>query len=261
VPKKDDAQGFTARDVQEMAGLTNRQLNDWDGRGALPHTREGTGWRRFSRRQLFILMVCTELRRKFGVSVERLKFVTEFMNQEGADHFDAAVRMMATFGAAVWLMTDFEDWFSMDPVWEYQDLWDVGHFGGDGSASYALLKVNPIVNSILSSTMDKPVELKTGGANHDLITRYRRPPSLQEFEMLQMIRSGNYERIEATAPNGKITTITVTDRPDVAENPATLEDEHPYQTVTSTIRNGRRASVERRITVKPVSGQHGSTAK
>ena len=105
---------FSARDVQRASGLTARQLNDWDERGALPHDREGEiGWRRFSIREMFVLVVCAELRSKFGVSVERVKHVQKFMLQDGADHFAAAIRLMGVLGVALWLLTDFEGTFVM----------------------------------------------------------------------------------------------------------------------------------------------------
>jgi len=222
---------FTARDVQEMAGLTGRQLNDWDGRGALPHTREGTGWRRFSNGQLFTVMVGTALRRQFGVSVERLKNVIEIMNAEvlsteNQDHFTTALVLMATVGGAVWLMTDFEDEFVMDSEIEFAEMWRNGDFGGDdGPSAFAFLKVNPIVNTILGS-MDPAGHIPAD--ERDVLKQYRSAfgmNSAEEYEVLQMIRSGEYERIEVVAPNGKIENIKTTKKRNVAELATTKK--HP----------------------------------
>ena len=91
---EDDAV-FTANDLFELAGLTYRQLNDWERRGALPHDRErDAGWRRFTAREVFALMVCAEIKAKFGTPLTRLKWVVDFMGQKGANHLRAALDMM-----------------------------------------------------------------------------------------------------------------------------------------------------------------------
>ena len=53
--------------------------------------------------------VCNEIRKRFGVPVERLTFVRNFMLQPKADHFREAAELMATLGVGVYLLTDLED--------------------------------------------------------------------------------------------------------------------------------------------------------
>ena len=80
-----------------MGGLSYRQLNEWDGKGALPNTgREERKWRRFTPREVFVILVCAELRKNLGIPLESIKYVQEFMLQEKANHFDAAVWLMVT---------------------------------------------------------------------------------------------------------------------------------------------------------------------
>ena len=95
---------YSPKNVHAVTGLTPRQLNDWDERGALPHERKGKeGWHRFSGRDIFALMVCSEFRRTLGIPVERLKFVREFMTQDGANHLSAAINLMGFLGVGVWI--------------------------------------------------------------------------------------------------------------------------------------------------------------
>jgi DNA-binding transcriptional MerR regulator len=248
--------GFTAKQVQALTGLTARQLNDWDGRGALPHTREGTGWRRFSTDQLFILMVCTELRRKFGISVERLKYVIEVMNEEVIDpqclgDFMTAAILMATVGGAVWLMTDFQESFVVDSEMEFATMWLDGEFSGEDASALAFVKLNPIVNAILSSA-DSPARIPTDDG--DELKKYRLQfgaTTAEEYEVLQMVRSGEYERVEIVSPNGKIRTVKGTKRPDVSENLQDLLRRHDYQKITVTKRDGQVVNVEQEVLSKP----------
>src|SRR5262245_49642497 len=102
---------YTAADLKRAAGLSYRQINEWDQKGVLPESRiDEAGWRKFSPRDIFALMVCGEIRRQFGVPVETLKWVRTFMQQKGADHLSAAIEIMAQ-GMAVLLMTDLNETF------------------------------------------------------------------------------------------------------------------------------------------------------
>lgn len=248
---------FTAREVQQSSGLTARQMNDWDERGALPHEREGdSGWRRFTARDIFVLMVCAELRSRFGVSVERIKYVQGFMLQDGADHLEAAIYLMAHLGVAVWLLTDFEETFVMDSELEFTDMWGHGYFGGDHESSFALLKLSPIVNRLLAMRTDStPIPLH--GRGYEIMQEMRaafgvRTP--EEYEALQLIRSGNYERVEIVAPNGKIETLYATARIDPTANLNKIAEEHPYQTLIVRCQDGRTVSVEQTTSHKPSQG-------
>ena len=48
-------------------------------------------------------MVCSEFRRTLGIPVERLKFVKEFMTQDGANHLSAAINLMGFLDVGVWI--------------------------------------------------------------------------------------------------------------------------------------------------------------
>ena len=144
-------QQFSASDVQHLAGLSYRQLNDWEARGiGGTNDDRGAKWRRYSPKQIFALMVCAEFRKRFGIPVERLGFVQQFMFQDDADHLQAAVELMALLGVGVWIVTDFEDTFIMDSELEFTDLIALGWVRGEGSKAFVWLKVNPIVNRILA---------------------------------------------------------------------------------------------------------------
>src|SRR5688572_30182562 len=104
---------YTAKDAKDLAGVSYRQLNDWDSRGAVAADRDAEGgWRKFSPKQIFALMVCHEIRRLYGTPLERLAYVKNFMMQEKANHLLAAIELMEV-GLHVFLLTDLEKTFIM----------------------------------------------------------------------------------------------------------------------------------------------------
>src|SRR5438477_8074714 len=90
--KDEDRPEFTASVVRDTAGLSYRQMNGWDNKRALPNQREDeTRWRKYTARELFAIMVCAEIRSRFGSPVESLGFVRSLMLQEGANHLPYSV--------------------------------------------------------------------------------------------------------------------------------------------------------------------------
>jgi hypothetical protein len=171
----------------------------------------------------------------------------EFMNQEDANHFEAAAHLMGIFGT-VWLMTDFEDLFVMDSVAEFDDMWNNGYFDGGEPSGLAFLRVNPIVNSILGS-----LEIETIDHHSDVLNQLRSEfgvRSAAEFNALQMIRSGDFQSVEVTAPDGEVETIRATAKPDVTERLEDLLRRHAYQTLTVITKGGRVVHMEQQITLK-----------
>src|SRR5262249_55002222 len=147
---------YTASDLKKAAGLSYRQINNWDSKGALPGEREGEeGWRKFSLRDVFALMVCSELRKQYGVPLESVRWVQSFMLKEGANHFNASTELME-LGFAVYLMTDFKTTFIMDSDLEFEDLFKLGFFRITNSPGFVFLRINPIINRMLSC-LENPI--------------------------------------------------------------------------------------------------------
>ena len=124
-----DERDFTAGDARDLAGLSYRQLNECEARGAMPGKRtDKRSWRRFTQKQIFVLMVCGEIRRLYGIPVERLNYVRDFIQTgDERDHFKAAVRLMED-GLHVYLLTDLNKTFVMDSDLEFADLMQLGFF-------------------------------------------------------------------------------------------------------------------------------------
>ena len=126
--------------------------------GVVPAEREG-GWRKFTPKQLFVLMVCNKIRRHYGTPVERLGFVSAcMMKPEPVNHLAAMVKLMA-LGLHVFLLTDLEETFVMDSDLEFTDYMGLGHFRAEETRQYIFLPLNNIVNRLLGA-MKKPVPLE-----------------------------------------------------------------------------------------------------
>lgn len=198
---------FKAKDVRQLADLSSRQLSDWDGKGALPGTRSGSeGWRRFTPREVFTLMVLSEIRRKFGVPVDRLAFVKNFMLQPGADHFKAAIELIAVLGTGVCILTDLEETFLLDSDIEIANLLSAGMLGTNDPGGYVLVKVNHLVNRILAATKST-IQLDAHGAGYRIMAEaaaQTRANASEEIELLKAIRSGQFKEIEIKLKDGRI---------------------------------------------------------
>jgi DNA-binding transcriptional MerR regulator len=245
---------YTAAELKSAAGLSYRQINEWDQKGVLPETRsDDSGWRKFSIREIFAIMVCSELRRQFGVPVESLRSVRSFMLQEGADHLTAAIRIMCR-GIAVVLMTDLKETFVMDSDLEIEDLLRLGEFRHDGSQGYLLVKLNPLVNRLLACRKE-PVR----PSMHDEVYRAVRNArgelgirSQEEFEVLRLLRSGDYRKVTVHLTDGKILradTEAGVSAGEQARLRKVLEGDR-FQTVTVTLHDGKIVKATKQKSVK-----------
>ena len=254
-PPKED---FRASDVKEVAGLSYRQINDWDSKGALPGQREAKeGWRKFTAREVFVLLVCKEIREKFGIPLESLRFVKSFMLQEGADHFRYAVEMMKNYGFTVYLLTDLKETFILDTDLEFEDLFKLGFFRGNESRGYIFLKLNPLVNRLLK-WRDLP-ELKIRNDIYDSLDVARneeRAHSQQESEVLRLIREKAYQRILVYLKGGKVVKVDVEEElseDELAKREKDIRDilkDKDYQTITIQRHDGRIVRISRKIPIK-----------
>jgi hypothetical protein len=255
-PKPTDRDSnFTASSVRDAAGISYRQINDWDSKGALPFRREGeAGWRKFSSKEVFTIMICAEIRRQFGVPLDRLGFVRTFMMQEKADHFRAALRLIA-LGFSVWLKTDLRESFVMDSDIEFGNLFDLGYFRVDEPQAFVFISVNPIVNRMLGALKD-PLKLEIDPEIYAQIRAARMVPQVRdekELEVLRLLRDGAYKRVVVKLEDGKVIEA-LGEIEHGGPGRAIGNDEiqrliksRRYQTITMTLHDGRAVRVKQSI--------------
>lgn len=249
----DDDRTLSSGAVQRATDLTYRQINDWDGRGAMPHSRTSAkGWRRYSPRDVFSLIIAAELHRRFGIPVKKLRYVTSIMSQDGVNHLLYAVDLMSMLGVDMWLMTDFESVFVLDSELEFDDLSQYGVMGGVGGESFVMMKLTALVNRVLESLDHEPFEPTDAGRNLSRELRgHANTKSESERRVLQAIRSGSFTKVEVMTRDGLVTTIRTSEKRDPEASLDELLREHPYQTLTVHMADGGIVSVNQQKTTKP----------
>lgn len=237
---------YSARTVQDVVGLSYRQINEWDARGSLPHNRSTTtSWRRFTARDIFTLMVMNEVHARFGIPLKRLDFVRDCMNQPGADHLKAAAELMGLLGVGVWLVTDLEETFFVDSEIEIRKLMKLRYFGEHSQPAYLFVKLNPLVNRYLAA-LPEPTHLPFHGFGYELereVAKRFKVKDIGEAKVLDAIRSGDFEKIEVRMEDGEVQTIRRTTRPHSSTRLGQLLEAHDFQNLTVTMRDGRVATI------------------
>lgn len=257
---------LTPNHLREASGLTPRQVNDWDSRGALPNDREAErAHRRFTPQQVFAISVCAQFRRDFGVPVERLSFLRDWLlddEDEGMDYLNYAARLMTEHGVGVWVLTDFTETVLVATEMELADIWAGGFFGADNMASYAFVNVNPIVNKVLVAIGRSPIE--SHERYRDLVRAVRdsdRARPHGERKVLNLIRSGQYQSVEVISPDGKAITIRATEHFAPGADLRAILDEADNQVVTTTKRRGKVTGTQRTMTIKPGADKASGTSR
>jgi hypothetical protein len=246
-----------AEHVRSATGLSYRQLNDWDAKGVLPGNRQDkTSWRRFSFKELFALLICSEIRKRFGVPLESLRWVQSFMLQEGPNHYQAAVELIAHYGFSVWLLTDLKGTFVMDSDLELEDMFSLGYFRTGVIGGYILLEVNPLVNRILAC-LKNPIELKTSFKTYKVVNDVRRQCSAQgrEIDLLSHVRERNSQKLTVHVKDGVITHFDreeelATGKAVKEKNILSALKESDFLTVTAVKRDGKIVRINRKTPIK-----------
>jgi|GEM_PF-1093057 len=243
---------FKASDVKEASGLSYRQLNDWEERGALPETEDrGSKWRKYSPRELFMIMVLAELKKQYNTPIEKLIFVKDFMTQEGANHLAAMVEKFYFLGSSQWLITDFEETFIMDTEFEVKDMFALGYFHTDEPKAYTLMNITPLVQKFMKAVSKE--EAKLTSFQFEVEAEFRKNQFVKnesEAELLKKIRNSDITKVEIAMADGSIKTIKVSQKRDLNSLLKDLIKEHPFQQVSYFTRDGKIADIEQTFTFK-----------
>jgi hypothetical protein len=255
--KKPDASEptLTAAAVRDATGLSYRQLNDWDSKGTLPSQREqGSSWRRFTWREIFILTISKEIRDRFGTPLESLAFVQKCMLQKGANHFQAAVEIMQR-GMVVFLLTDFRETFVMGSDVEFERLFRGGMLRGSEDQGFIFIQVNSIVNRLLEC-LENPVALRIHNKFYGAIAQAKAGMTVRDQEELTVIRAvrdRDYKRIVLTKKGGEDMVLEVEQElPTSGDAKNKINDllaEHDFQTVTVSRVAGKNVRLVRKLPI------------
>lgn len=233
-----------------VADMTYRQLNEWDQKGVLPHDREGDrGWRRFSPNQIFTLMVCRALQKRFGTPLPLLKLVISKMNESGVNYANWVSERVFSLGVGVWLVTDFTETFFIDDEVGLSARIGGGLFSRSEPNGYAMLRVDPLLDMLTQRLGNDPLEMH--GIGYALIREGYGVLDSPERELLRNIRGGEFRSIEVALDDGEIRTIKKTSSVEPEADIAALLREQKYQRISIVRTDGKTVSVERQIMSRP----------
>ncbi len=259
-------QVLRASDIRETVGLSYRQLNDWESKGVLPSKkRSKAGWRKFTPRELFVLMVCKEIRDKFGVPLEKLSFIKSVMLKSEANDAQDAVDLMNNYGMTIYLLTDLKETFIMDTDAEIEDLFRMGMFRGSDEQGYLLIKINPLINKLLSFKGVGPID--TSDEVYDLMRKTKQQATAnnrQEQKVLKLIREKKYKQVTIHLKDGEIIRASTEeelsekkrDKPD-KELLAIIKDQE-YQSISLKVHDGKIVRLKRTTPIKLDTGTEKS---
>lgn len=253
MPGLGDDVELKASDVRENAGLSYRQLNDWEARGVLPEDNDrGSGWRNYTPREVFLLMVMGAFRRQYGIPVEKLKYIKECMLQEGADHLRYSVEKISMLGTSIWLITDFKETFLLDTELEISDMYSLGFFHSEEPHGYFLMNLTPLVQKLMK-VLRPEIELELSTAGFELRAAVSKGTTIRnelEAKLLKHVRAEDITKIEIGMNNGEIKTLKVSQDRDVNSDINELLSESDFQNISITRRDGEQVKIEQTFTEK-----------
>ena len=242
---EDTEQIFKASDVKAASGLTYRQLNDWEERGALPESKDrGSKWRRYSMLDLFIIVVLAELKTQFNTPIEKLKFVKGHIEKRGVSRLNALIFQVAGNGISQWLLTDFEKKIVIDSEIEIRDMFDRGDFHSTDQMAYVLLNITPLIQKIGQALVNQEI------AFPNVLFNALQARKEMEEEILRHVRNSQIEKVEVLMNDETVKTIKTTRSRDVQTQLKKLLNENDFQTVTITKRDGEIVQIKQTVTHK-----------
>jgi hypothetical protein len=199
-------------------------------------------------RELFVRLIGRSLQEQFGLAAERLHWVSEFMLRPNADHFSYA-HQKARDGMVVFLVTNLRDVFFMETDVDLEERLHYSYFRHDDPEAYYLLKVNPVVNRVLSFTTE-PSPLPVTDEKYALIRKgdaLSRTANLEEMHALAILRTKGNHSVTFEYADGDLARAIVVRHEESGDDLTGLLDSADFQDVTIKRRHGRVQHVERRV--------------
>jgi len=253
VRDRDDDRTFSAADVKREAGLSYRQVNDWGRKGALTASRDSDrGWRRFTPSELFVILVCAEIRRTFGVPLESLKWLRANLLDHEFDAFRYSAQQMEHSRLPVLLITDLKTSITIENTLEIADrlhhMWFSGVDEEIGTTGQILLKVNPLVNRVLGA-LKTPTSIPESDRGYALF--FASQPTPAELEILLILRQGKFRKIELMTAGGEVTRVIGYEEFVGLTNDEIKElwTSSPHNTVSVTTSDGKVRRVNRELSI------------
>lgn len=244
-------------DLIEFAGMTYRQINDWQSKGLISDYRTNNKkWRMFTAEEVFVMMVCKEFRDKFGVSLESLNLIITYLQNNETDAIKYVLDL-CIYGYEVFLLTDLKELITVQ-----SDIW-IGKFITTGllrdydANNIMLLRLNPIINKMLE--MNNLPQLSTDeDLYHSIYNNMAELVSLSkitedEKEVLDIIRNKSYKKVTIHLNDGNAfqvdTEEELTDEFKLLNDQQLMEilESNEFQSITIQKQNNKIVRFNRKI--------------
>lgn len=247
---------LTASDLQKAAGMSYRQLNSWDEKGAIPSQREkNETWRKFTPDDFFTILICKELRDRFGVSFEAIRKLQENFQKTEFNNLEHTIKLITPMGYTVCLFTDLEEDFFIDQDLEIANYIRAGLFRKKNAKDYIVLRLNPLVNKIFEILKKPPVP--DGDEWYQKLFELQGQRFVQdnaEFHLLSIVRSKDFRSITVHLKDGRIyqtdTYEELREKVDDVNELMKIINEKQYQSVAIDLANGEVIRISRKSPVK-----------
>jgi len=247
---------LTASDLQKASGMSYRQLNSWDEKGAIPSSREHEeAWRKFTPNDFFTILICKELRDRFGVSFEAIRKLQDKFDNDKVNNLQHAINLITPLGYTVCLFTDLEEDFFIDQDLEIANYIRSGLFRKKNAKDYIVLRLNPLMNKIFEILKKPPVP--DGDEWYQKLFELQGQRFVQndaEFHLLSIVRSKDFRSITVHLKDGRIyqtdTYEELREKVDDANELMKIIKEKQYQSVAIDLVNGEVIRISRKSPVK-----------
>jgi len=150
---------YHVKELRGIAGLTYRQINDWEAKGVIPRSREeDSQWRTFSLSQIFGLAVLAEIRRKFGVPLESLRWLGSVLMADDSKHLYQSVGQMVMTGVPAMLVTDLQKTFHIANSIELGEILADRSFPPPDAGAFIMIKLDDVAKQVLDLAGAPPLE-------------------------------------------------------------------------------------------------------
>jgi DNA-binding transcriptional MerR regulator len=243
---------LTASDLQKASGMSYRQLNSWDEKGAIPTSREHEdAWRKFAPDDFFTVLICKELRDKFGVSFEGIRKLQDRFVKDKSNNLQHTINLISPLGYTVCLFTDLEEDFFIDQDLEIANYIRAGLFRKKNAKDYIILRLNPLVNKIFELLKRPPVP--DGDDWYEKLFELQGQRFVQndaEFHLLSLVRSKDFRSITVHLKDGRIyqtdTYEELREKVDDTNELMKIIKEKLYQSISIDLADGEVIRVSRK---------------
>ena len=247
---------LTASDLHKASGMSYRQLNSWDEKGVIPESRDThEAWRKFSPNDFFTILICKELRDRFGVSFEAIRKLQDRFEKDNYDNFQHTIKCISPLGYTACLFTDFEEQFIIDNDLEISNYIRAGLLRQKNAKDYIILRLNPLVNKIFE--LLKMPSLPDGDAWYEKLFEIQGQAVVKndaEFHLLSLVRSKDFRSITVHLKDGRIyqtdTYEELAEKVDGSNELMKIIKEKQYQSVSIDLADGEVIRISRKSPVK-----------